>query len=279
MYRTPVTTADERLLKARSVVRSRDDLIARRDACTTELARATADLARLEKQIDERARGFLRLSYRPRQAEDVARHRELVGTQERLSAELVAIASELVGYRGAVRELAAAREAKHAILFESGAPSSADLAAIATQLAKEDAQANELDDALALAARAEIPLRGTAAILRNLDARDTRTPAGTARQPGTSARGLAREAREATTALWDRLGVLGVAVSHDWLGETFASLLAYIQVDGRIIEARATTAAILAEVTTYVALLTQRSALVAQRVAALVTERDHLLEA
>ena len=278
MYRTPVTAADERLHKARSVVRSRDELIARRDMAGAELARATVELAQVEQQMGERARGFLGLSYRPRQAEDVARHRELTAAHERLTAELVAIATELVGYRGAVVELAAAREAKHAILVAAGAPTSADLVAIAAQLAKEDAHANLLDEALALAVRAEVPLRGTAAILRNLDVRDTRTPTGSVRQPGSTARSLAREARETTNQLWDKLVELGVTVSHHWLSETFASLLAYIQVRGRLIEARATTATLLAELTTYIALLAQRSALVAQRVAMLVTERDHLLE-
>jgi len=277
MYRTPITAADARLLKARAVVRTRDELIARRDVATAEVARVTAELGRLEKHIEERARGFLRLSYRPRQAEDVARHRELVAAQDRLTAELVALAGQLATFRGAVRELADAREAKHAILVAAGAPSSADLAAIADQLAREDALANELDDAIAVAARAEVPLRGAAAILRSLDGRELQRPIE-ARRPGTSARGLAREAREELTALWDRLVLLGLPASQQWLAETFASLLAYIQVDGRVIEARATTASLLAELTMHVAALHQRSAAVAHRVAALVTERDHLLE-
>lgn len=277
MYRTPITAADERLLKARAVVRTRDELIARRDVATAELGRVTTELARLEKHIEERARGFLRLSYRPRQAEDVARHRELMAAQDRLTAELVALAGQLAALRGAVRELAGAREAKHALLVEAGAPSSADLAAIAAQLAREDASANALDDAIGLAARAEVPLRGAAAILRSLDGREPRSLIE-ARHPGTSARGLAREAHPELTALWDRLVALGIPASQQWLAETFASLLAYIQVDGRIIEARATTASLLAELTMHVATLHQRSAAVAHRVAALVTERDHLLE-
>ena len=278
MYRTPITAADARLLKARAVVRTRDELIARRDVATAEVARVTAELGRLEKHIEERARGFLRLSYRPRQAEDVARHRALMAELARLTEELVAIAAQLATFRGAVRELADAREAKHALLVEAGAPSSADLAAIAAQLAREDAVANELDDAIAQAARAEVPLRGTAAILRTLDAREARGPIDKARHPGTSARALAREAHEELSTLWDLLVGLGHTPSHPWLDETFASLLAYIQVDGRIIEARATTASLLAELTMHVAALHRRSAEIAHRVATLVTERDHLLE-
>ena len=277
MYRTAITAADERLLKARAVVRTRDELIARRDAAAAELARTTDEIARLEKQIDERARGFLRISYRPRQAEDVARHRALVAKLDQLTNELVALGSQLATFRGAVRELAAAREEKHAILVAAGAPTSADLAAISTALAQHDAQANELDEAIAAATRTELPLRRAAALLRALDLRD-RSTLGIDQLQGQSVRGLAREAQSEATALWDRFVALGLSVSRNQLAERFASLLAYIQVDGRLIEARATTAALLAELMTQAAVLHRRAAEVAQRVAALVTEREHLLE-
>lgn len=281
MYRSTVTAADERLLKARSIVRTRDEMIARRDAVGAELAAVTAQIGRLEKHIEERARGFLRLSYRPRQAEDVARLRELSSRLERLTGELLDLGSQLVAFRGAVRELAAAREEKHAILLASGAPTSADLAAIGAALARHDAEANELDDALAAATRTELPLRRAAALLRTLDARDARrglAPADPTHVPGTSARGLIREAQREAVLLWDRFVALGLSVSRSQLAERFASLLAYVQVDGRIIEARATTAALLAELMTQAAILHRRAAEIAQRVATLVTERDHLLD-
>ncbi len=274
MYRTSVTAADDRLLRARSIVRTRDELIARRDAVAAELARITNELGRLEKHIEERARGFLRISYRPRQAEDVARHRELVAKLEALTTELVAIGTQLAAFRGAVKELAAAREEKHAILVAAGAPTSADLAAIAAALARHDSEANELDDAIAAATRTELPLRRAAALLRALDSRDTIA----VELRGQSVRSLVRESQHEAVPLWDRFVALGLSVSRSQLAERFASLLAYVQVDGRIIEARATTAALLAELMTQAAVLHQRAAGVAQRVAALVTERDHLLE-
>lgn len=280
MYRAPITAADDRLRKARSIVRARDALIARRDEVTAEIAKLTADAARLEKEVDDRARGFLGLSYRPQKAEDVVRLHAIAADLTRLTDELLGLGAQLAAFHGAVRELAAAREAKHAILFEAGAPTSADLEAISAQLAREDAIANELDDAIAVAVRADLPLREAAALLRALDSREGRRGVTDAapRRPGKSARGLAVEARTEAQVLWARVGTLGIAVSHEWLGQTFASLLAYIQVDGRIIEARATSAAILAELAAVASVLHQRAAQVAARVAALVTERDHLLE-
>jgi hypothetical protein len=274
MYRSTVTAADERLLKARAVVRSRDELIAQRDAVVAEIARVTDEIPRLEKHIDERARGFLRISYRPRQAEDVARLRDLTQRLERLTTEQLAIGAQLAGFTGAVRELAAAREEKHAILLASGAPTSADLAEIATALAREDARANELDDAIVAAVRTELPLRRAAALLRALDAREPVS----AELRGWSVRGLVREAQQEAVPLWDRFIALQMSVSRNQLAERFASLLAYVQVDGRIIEARATTAALIADLMTQSSVLHQRAAEIARRVAALVTERDHLLE-
>lgn len=274
MYRAALTTADERLLKARAVVRERDELIAARDRASAEHVRIALELAYLEKDIAERARGFLRLAYRPRQAEDITKHRALTEELQRLDEKLVQLAAQITGYRGAVKELAAARDAKHAQLIEAGAPISEDLAAIAAQLAREDADANELDDAIDAASRTELLLRRAATVLRAIDTRDrSLLPDGEQ-----SARTLAREARAEATQLWDRLRALGVTVDDRWLGETFASLLAYIQVDGRIIEARATLARVLSELAEHAAKLHARAAQVAQRVAALVAERDHLLE-
>lgn len=274
MYRAALTSADERLLKARAVVRERDELIAARDRAAAEQVRIAGELAQLEKDIAERGRGFLRLAYRPRQAEDITRHRALTEELARLDAKLVALGEQIAAFRGSVKELAAARDAKHAQLLEAGAPISADLAAIAEQLAREDTDANELDDAIDATVRAELLLRRAAAVLRAIDMRDrSQLPEGEQ-----SARTLAREARAEATQLWDRLRALGMAVDDRWLGETFASLLAYIQVDGRIIEARATLARLLAELAQHAATLHARAAQVAQRVAALVAERDHLLE-
>ena len=91
-------------------------------------------------------------------------------------------------------------------------------------------------------------------------------------------RGLVRESQQEAVPLWDRFVALGLSVSRPQLAERFASLLAYVQVDGRIIEARAMTAALLAELMTQAAVLHHRAAAVAQHVASLVTERDHLLE-
>jgi len=272
VYRAAHSSADERLLKARAVVRERDELIAERDRAAVEHVRIAGELAQLERDIAERARGFLRLAYRPRQAEDIARHRTLTEELHRLDAQLVALGGQIAAFRGAVKELAAARDAKHAQLLEAGAPISADLAAIAAQLAREDSAANELDDGIEAAGRAELLLRRAAAILRAVDTR-TRPP-----DEDQSARTLTREARAEATQLWDRLRRLGIAVDDRWLGETFASLLAYIQVDGRLIEARATVAQLVAELTRHAATLHARAAQVAQRVAELVAERDHLLE-
>ena len=277
MYRSTVTAADERLLKARSIVRTRDELIARRDAIDAEHARISLELARLEKQIEERARGFLRFSYRPRQAEDVAKHRALSAELERVTEEHHAILAQLESFRGAVKELAAAREEKHAILLAAGAPTSADLAAIATALARHDAEANELDDAIAGANRTELPLRRAAAVLRALDGHSG-GPLKIAEMNGKSVRALVRESQLEAVPLWERFIALGLSVSRSQLAERFASLLAYVQVEGRLIEARATTAALLAELMTQAAVIHRRSAVIAQHVAALVTEREHLLE-
>jgi len=143
------------------------------------------------------------------------------------------------------------------------------LAAIAAQLALHDAEANVLDDAIAACAHTEIPLRQIAAVLVDID------PEAKA---GGRARGLVREAQREAAAMWDWFVRLGLSVSRSQLAERFASLLAYIEVDGRVLEARATTAALLAELMAQVATLHHRSAEIAKRVAALVTERDHLLE-